>query len=323
MAEYSRPFLTVKHDDYTNYSFDPEFRYYLCGTPEEKINGNLYIRLQDNKCVKVQNPAINLDGFESSVSTIFNLPNDSLLPIEQRWNDGEELVFMLKTSLFENPSFSAICSKLPSVLELGDEPVFGKLSNGTWLMFDPRLDLKTNTPGSPMGDGGKAALITSGGDTYCSNVPRTFLNEDKCQLSLNACKTSSNNQIKISLENSTIAAINNLTGRYLYAIKGLLVKYDGIVLDHPCTPGLRSRWEPKNLADYNPTELYGNTTASLSELLSKSGDRNPYIRDIYFPQKGKICEAGDTEPEIEIEVGGQCWRRVHDEHLSLFDVSTS
>ena len=68
--------FTVDHDDYTNYSFDPEFRYFLCGTPQEKINGKLYIRLEDNKCVKVQNPAVNLNGYESSVSTIFNFPND-------------------------------------------------------------------------------------------------------------------------------------------------------------------------------------------------------------------------------------------------------
>ena len=147
------------------------------------------------------------------------------------------------------------------------------------------------------------------------------MNENDFLLSSNTCKPSANSQVDIKLENSTISTINNLSGRYVYAIEGLLVKYDGIRLDHPCTPGLRSRWIPMNLTDCNLTPLYGNTTESLSELISKSGDRNPYMRDIFFPEEGKECEDSDTEPEIEIEVGGVCWKRVHDEHMSIFDVS--
>jgi hypothetical protein len=100
------------------------------------------------------------------------------------------------------------------------------------------------------------------------------------------------------------------------------VKYGGIVLDHPCTPGLRSRWEPKNLTDCDPTELYSETNSSLHSLLSSSGDKNPYMRDVYFPEEGMMCNETDTEPEVEIEVNGHCWRRVHDEHMSLYDVST-
>ena len=313
--------FTIEHSDYSNYTFDPDRDYSFCRNPEERLNGKLVLELEDGACVVTQNPVVNLNGYESSVSNIFNLPDDSLEPIDQWWNGGEESVFKLQTSLFDDPSFATICAGLPSVPELGDEPIFGKLSNGTWLMFDPRLVLETNTLSSPINDGGKEALIASGGDTYCSNVPRTFLNENQCHLSSNACKSSSNTQIEILLENSTIAAINNLTERYVYAIKGLLVKYDGIVLDHPCTPGLRSRWEPKNLTECNPTALYVNTNTSLSELLSESRDRNPYLRDIYFPEEGKECDTGDTEPEIEIEVNGMCWTRVHDEHMSLFDVS--
>ena len=50
--------------------------------------------------------------------------------------------------------------------ELGDEPVFGKLQDGSWLMFDPRLDFVDNTLSSPTEDGGKAAVTESGGETY-------------------------------------------------------------------------------------------------------------------------------------------------------------
>ena len=312
--------LTIDQSDYANYTFNPNFDYMLCGAPRQSIGDRLYIRLEDDECVTVQNPAVNLDGHENRVSTIFNIPGGTLEPIDN-WKNGEEINFKSKISMFDSPAFSSLCASVPAVRDEGDETVFGKLSDGTWLIFDPRIRLEANTPESPMIDGGKEAYLTSGGKAYCSNVPRTFLNENDCLLSSNACKPSSNSQVDILLENSTVSAINTLSGRYVYAIEGLLVKYDGINLDHPCTPGLRSRWVPMNLTDCNLTPLYGNTTESLSELISNSGDRNPYMRDIYFPEEGKECEAGDTEPEIEIEVDGVCWKRVHDEHMSIFDVS--
>lgn len=316
--------MTIDHDDYRNYTFDPTFDYKLCNSIEESINGQLYIELEDGSCVKTQNPKISLDGYEDSVTAdIFDLHEDNLTSIDEWWSGGEELVFVLQASLWDNPSFSTICSSLPSVPEIGDDPIYAKISSGSWLMFDPRLDLETNTVQSPIPDGGKEAFAVSGGETYCSNVPQTFLNENECQLSANACQPSTNSDIDILLENSTIAAINRLTGRYVYAIKGLLVQYGGEVLSHPCTPGLRSRWEPKNLTDCNPTDIYSGTNLTLSGLLSSSGDRNPYMRDIYFPNEGANCNITDTNPQIEIEVDGTCWKRVHDDHMSLFDVSAT
>ncbi len=313
--------LTIGNAGYGNYTFDPNFTYELCGTPENKIGGKLYIRLEDEKCVWIQNPAVNLDGYEHTASNIFNLPDGSVQPIDQWWNHGEELVFVINVSLFDDPSFSSACAELPLLTELGDEPIFGKLSDGTWLMFDPRLDLETNTPGSPIADGGKGKFLAAGGDLRCSNVPRTFLNDNECQISSNACKANTKTQVDILLENSTISDLNNLTNRYVYAIKGLLVNYDGIALKHPCTPGLRSRWEPKEISDCNPTELYSLTNETLFDLISKNRDRNPYIKDLHFPWKGRSCNISDTEPDIEIEIDGECWKRVHDHHLSIFDVS--
>ena len=314
--------FTVDSSNHTNYVFNSTYDYMLCGSPEESIGGSLFIELEDGSCVTAQNPAINLDGYESNISSIIDLPDDILEPIDEWWTDGEALVFMLSRSLFGEPSLSSLCSGLPPVPDLNDEPIFARTSNGTWLIFDPRLEVETNTLSSPISDGGKAMFTASGGEKYCSNAPRTFLNENQCQLSSDACKASSNSQVEILLENSTIAALNNITERYVYAIKGLLVKYNGINLDHPCTPGLRSRWEPRSLSECSPTPLYDITNSSLSGLLSDSLDRNPFIRDIYFPEEGTYCNSSDTEPEIEIEVDGECWKRVHDEHMSIFDVSS-
>ncbi len=313
--------ITIENSNYINYEFNPNFDYQLCGSPQEIINGRLPILLEDGTCVSIQNPAINLDGFESKVTNIFNVDVLDMEIQDEWWTSGEKLVYNLQTSLFDDDSLISACNDLPSVPELGDEPIFAKLSDGTWLMFDPRLSLQSNTLESPIVDGGKQIQEASGGDTYCANVPRTFLNEKQCQLSTDACTSNSNSAIDITLDNSTIPILHNLTGRYVYAIKGQLVKYDGIVLDHPCTPGLRSRWEPKNLTECDFTPLFSDTNSSLFSLLSSSNDRNPYIRDIYFPNEGMYCNVTDTEPEIEIEVNGLCWTRVHDEYMSVFDVS--
>ncbi len=133
--------------------------------------------------------------------------------------------------------------------------------------------------------------------------------------------------IKILLTKPNIADLMALTERYIYVIQGLAVNkygYGDESLYHPCTPGLRSRWELKRFSDCNITALHHDTNASLFELISQSGNdgrNNVFIKDIYFPEEGSICNEIDIESQIEIEVHGYCWRRVHDDHLSVFDVS--
>ena len=204
--------LTIDQSKYANYTFDPDFNYTLCDTPQQRTGGKLYIRLEDGQCVTVQNPAANLDGYESTISTIFNIPDGALTPTDS-WKYGEETTFKLTISMFDSPSFSSLCSNLPAVRDDGDEAVFGKLSDGSWLIFDPRIRLEENNVEAPVYDGGKGAFLTSGGKTFCSNVPRTFLNEKDCVLSANACTPISNSQVDILLQNSTISAINILSGR--------------------------------------------------------------------------------------------------------------
>lgn len=65
-----------------------------------------------------------------------------------------------------------------------------------------------------------------------------------------------------------------------------------------------------------------NTNSSLFELLAESSDPNPHIRDIVFPSAGYSCDSAD-EPitEVEIIIGSQCFKRVHQDHMSVFDFS--
>ena len=61
------------------------------------------------------------------------------------------------------------------MFEHGDEVVFVHLSDGTWLQFDPRLQLETGVLNAPLSDSGKSIQLKSGGQPHCSNAPRTFL----------------------------------------------------------------------------------------------------------------------------------------------------
>jgi len=302
------------------YSFNPSITYQVCRNPDERVLGRLWIELEDGKCVQVENPAVSLADIENKATYVVDLNENNLEEIDVDLTQGEE--FVLKTKLS-----NSMCDDIPAVPEFGDEPVFGKVSDGTWLIFDPRLEVGKNTINSPLTDGGKGVQVASGGASYCSNVRRNFLNEDKCQLSTNACRTtSSNSAVEVVLDNTTISDLNHLVpGRFVYTLKGLNVvdqADDSLFptkLKHPCTPELRSRWLQKE--NCNPSELYSGTNASLQELLGKSGDKNPYVRDIYFPEVGMSCNATDTNPEIEIEVKGQCWKRVHGDFMSVYDMT--
>lgn len=312
--------FSIESEEYEEYNFDPKYVYTLCTYPypEERIDGIFYVQLEDGNCVPVRNPAINFDGYEDIVTNIFHFPDNILRSVEHWWNK-DEVVFESQYSIFEDPSFAELCNELPATQEFHDEPIFAKLSDGTWLIFDPRMKTEDNDVYSPLEDGGKSSMVNSAGAKFCSNAPRTFLNEKGCKISFDACKSSTNNLDEITLDNYTISAINNLSMKFVYIIEGLLVNYDGIALEHPCTPGLRSRWEPQSSCE--PTPLFTKTNSSLFQLLSESSDQNTYIRDIYFPNEGLDCDSMDDDPEVEISINGQCWKRVHDEHMSVFDVS--
>jgi hypothetical protein len=113
----------------------------------------------------------------------------------------------------------------------------------------------------------------------------------------------------------------------MYRIEGLnVVDQDNpsIKLEHPSTPNLRSRWVPKDSNDgaCNPTQLGSTTNETLYVLLSQGGSgENAHLKDIYFPESGSSCDGADTNPEIEIVVGGVCWQRVHEEFMSVYDMT--
>ena len=242
----------------------------------------------------------------------------SFSPIDALFTKGDEFIV-------QQPLSDPRCAVIPDVVQVNDAPIFGVLSDGSWLQFDPRLIFEGNTIQSPIADGGGQDAIHSGKVMACSNVPRTFLNENQCSISkvpLTCGASSSTSDVLIKLDEPTLLTLFNLTGRYVYGLRGLTVidQFNNMIA-HPCTPGLRSRWLLKEISTCNITDIFNTTNLTLIDLLRRSSDTNPYFRDITFPQSGATCDPLDTNPVIELRVDSKCWTRVHPDYFSVYDVS--
>jgi len=310
--------ISIVSSKYSNYTFNTTREYVLCNSPEEWVGGRVYITIEDGSCQTILNPVLNFTAFQNLPTYSLSIPAGSLDVINLFSTRGDE--FMLSQPLTDSR-----CAIIPDVVESSDPPVFGVLSDGSWVQFDPRLILEENTIQAPIADGGGQNVIRSGKVMSCSNVPRTFLNEKQCSVSsipLTCGTTSPTPDVFIKLDESTLLTLFNLTGRYIYGLKGLPVidMYNNMIA-HPCTPGLRSRWLLKDISSCNATDIFNATNITLSGLLRKSTDPNVYFRDITFPYTGATCDPLDTHPTIEIQVDEKCWTRVHPEYLSIYDVS--
>jgi len=313
----------VKNIGYESYVFDESKDYEVCSIGAtsyrklEFVGGDLQIRLKDKTpCLSVPNPPVNFDGHKDLVEYILSLNNTSsnlLENIDESWQSGGAGYIIL------NELDDTKCSSIPL-----NALVYGRLQDKSWLQFDSRLTTMTNNLADPIDDGGKSTEIVSEGKTFCSNVARTYQNEDQCVLTTNACSSSSaNTEVEFTLDDDNIRQLFDLTNQYIYGMKGLaVVDKDDERIEHPCTPGLRSRWELIDMDLCEPTNLFQGTYTNLTWVLSDSTDTNPYLRDVYFPDSDDFfCDEEDTDPEIEIVVDGDCWRRVHHDHMSVYDLT--
>lgn len=166
--------LNIVNSGYEDYEFNNTHQYEVCSCPEERVGGTIGIQLENSDCVRISNPMVNFTGYENLTTYTIDLPDD-LSPVDYFTSYRGE--YMLMSAIDD----TAACNAVPQVAEIEDEKVFGKLSDGTWLVFDPRLNLDENTLDNPLIDGGKSNELVSGGGTLCSNVPKTFLNEDQCR----------------------------------------------------------------------------------------------------------------------------------------------
>ena len=200
----------------------------------------------------------------------------------------------------------------------------------------------SNTVENPSPDGGgKIAretfnIVQFDRTAICANAERTFLNEEKCFLSNEptACESGKYDpnggvnrpNFYVSITPETIRGIYNVTGggaegtRYLYAIDGLRVKEDKSI-SSPCER-TGSRWIPINCTG---AELQLDPTVQdiFSNLLYNHNDPNPYIRDVWN-WWGTRCPESVFQIsgfEVKDKVEDKCWRNVHPDHLSVYDMT--
>ncbi|KAL7563666.1 hypothetical protein ACA910_013399 [Epithemia clementina (nom. ined.)] len=159
--------------------------YEICSRPDHYIGGEIELKLNGN-CMEARfggvagNPPVNLDGIADV--DVINLDSSEADPIDQDLYQGQTQMLTIKQGLTD-PICSTIGTQGP-----GEVPAVFATFNSTWFVHSPRFKLLENTLSSPIVDGGNAInAMTAGGavehEVRCTNVPRTFLNENQCFLS--------------------------------------------------------------------------------------------------------------------------------------------
>ena len=150
---------------------------------------------------------------------VVNLPSISpevLDKIDEGRSRGGDYIH--RTSLSD-----PFCETLSDVTEELDPPVFGRLPDGSYLQYDPRMLLEENSLDSHIPDGGGLVRALTGDETRCANAPRTFLSEEECTLSYSSttCGSVGMPDLWINLDADNINVLQDLSGQYVYAISGL------------------------------------------------------------------------------------------------------
>jgi hypothetical protein len=256
--------------------------------------------------------------------------------------------FILDTTLT-----TSTCDALPDPWNNPDDsfplvPIFGRsLIKGIfeYLLYDPRLMLLENTVENPLADGGGDVSINTNGATYCSNAPRTFLNEDYCVLSseTTACSAATFPTFTVKLDHEFLTGLYSLTGRYVYAVDNLPISDETYVdmgsgnikryIDLPCEyrKNRVARWMRVDISfcngDFEDYSNVGNGTAAAFALLLEPGfedpaNPDPLLKDVFLSD----TQSCDDDDGLKEELGyvwskGVCWQHVHPQHLNVYDLT--
>jgi hypothetical protein len=261
------------------------------------------------------NPVVTLDGHVQG------------LELNQDGNPQSLLV----TSDVEDPHCAAVPTQKGS-----NRYLVVALYKGEYWLHDPRWRLAENTIENPLSDGGGALeletfMVDEGSSDWnlqvqCSNAPMNSFNMAGCKLSRDpkACSQRDPSTVSVALSTESLQTIYEATGggeegtRYVYAVQDLRQTSGDVPYGSPCSPGTPSRWIPTS--DCGQQILDSASADIFANLLRKSNDINPYIRDISFPLTGIQCQPGDVNKfNMRVQVDSRCYLNVHRDHLSVFD----
>ena len=219
----------------------------ICALAGVETFSSMGITYKD-KCRRFRygNPPIDIVGMRPQPQYIVELidPNQHITTNTIRERDRDLTEFMLLSTDLSD-KYQKLCDSI--VLD-PYTPIFVRLTNSQVLIFDPTLELESNSVAAPMDDGGAINSIVSKQVTQCSNVPRTFLNENNCHLSsTSACNSGNTLDMSLTLNEKNLKELYSKTGRYYYVVEGL--RFDDYenylqpgLIDYPCAKDSKSRW---------------------------------------------------------------------------------
>jgi len=273
-------------------------------------------------------PEVNFDALTPPSNPTVNLDGHGIVVDQKYYPTDNPMQSLFIHTDVTDPN----CALIPEATGQPVYTVVGLYQNKHWL-HDPSFVSEENTIKKPKLDGGGKNVETTRSTTNedykvrCSNVPLNFMNEKGCILSYepNTCASRDDDadSVELDLESAAFERIYSATSgtRYVYAAVGLRQSNESLPYDPPCTPMASSRWIPvDSCSAYSKTTVQENTAQIFTSLLQASVDTNVYMRDIAFPVATENCNAEDmNKTDFAVDVGGQCWLNVHQDHLSVFD----
>jgi len=306
----------------TSFNIESAMNFTLCQGIEDFVGGRLSLKIgQQTNCVRLKNgnPPINFTLTDPQPRFLITLPDITF---------GNVIVSRsITNSIPENIYISSIlssesCKTIPLMICCnGQGSVFGLMSTGQYMIFDPRLVFRNNNIDSPLFDGGASTVLATDSSVQCANAPRTFVNEKKCSMSTatTACSSSTIPDVSISLSTSTVTSFFNATLKqlYIYIIDGLRIE-DDLSVSPPCQSGKVSRWRRQPTGSCS-TNVQMDTAALFQQLMSQSSDKNPSVRDIYLPSNSSCNTLDSTRKYLIIKVRSECWVTTHPDNLNVYD----
>ena len=186
-------------------------------------------------------------------------------------------------------------------------------------MNDPTENFTNNV----LSDGGGEMFVATNEKLKCSNVQRSFVNEDTCFLSTESTACSATNpvgEVLIPITTTNVVEFYNLADKYVYAIRGLVMED---IDEHACSK-TKSYWEIEtNTTCAAPTPLRNTTTQALMAAIDAASKTNEFVHEISVdPTLCDPLDADDTDKiNIQLQHGLDCYTHVHPDHLKVFDFS--
>jgi hypothetical protein len=318
--------------------------YEICWNPLEGVNGKVNLKFGGSCSCEIWlggnygNPEVR---FDSTTTTMINLNGKAVPVLEGRMTFSDHKFELIQVTA-DLPLTETACPVsgsepgAPEILRIG----FTTSSTGKpeyWL-HTTSFHMENNDVYTPSLDAGQVAIGKTANapaqrmKATCYNAPRTFLNEEYCVMSDNACQPDEGPDVQINLNFTTLEIMYNKTGgaagletKYVYAIDKLRIDNTALnYIDRPCKPGARSRWV--KVSDCSNGQSWQSTTKAIFEaLITNSPDKNnPYLRDVFFPTVNTVCHADDVNKfgfKVSINVNGvnTCYENQHPDNLQVYD----